>query len=214
MSESKRIKSIVYTCQHCGKEYHPKEKTRNKYCSRECFFADIAVSPKPHNNPACIVCGKEFEGRPNAKYCSDECKKERERRRSKKFWSEYKAAAIVNEHITKACKWCGKEYTTNFMANSRYFCSDVCAKRHGKLQAKSRKRGIFIEPVSFADIYKRDKGICQICGEPVDLSVKTSNRMGATLDHRIPLSKGGTHEPNNVQLAHRICNALKSDRLA
>lgn len=33
-----KIKSITYTCQYCGKEYHPKTAVRDKYCSRECYF--------------------------------------------------------------------------------------------------------------------------------------------------------------------------------
>jgi len=32
-----------------------------------------------------------------------------------------------------------------------------------------------------------------------------------TIDHVIPLSKGGTHEPANVQLAHYYCNSIKAD---
>lgn len=35
----------------------------------------------------------------------------------------------------------------------------------------------------------------------------------ATIDHIIPLSKGGTHTYNNVQLAHYICNSKKSDKI-
>lgn len=35
-----------------------------------------------------------------------------------------------------------------------------------------------------------------------------------TLDHIIPLSKGGTHTWDNVQLAHMSCNAGKCDRLS
>jgi 5-methylcytosine-specific restriction endonuclease McrA len=34
-----------------------------------------------------------------------------------------------------------------------------------------------------------------------------------TLDHIIPLSKGGTHTWDNVRPAHRRCNELKGDRL-
>jgi 5-methylcytosine-specific restriction endonuclease McrA len=33
----------------------------------------------------------------------------------------------------------------------------------------------------------------------------------ASLDHRIPLSKGGSHTAENTQLAHLACNVRKSD---
>jgi 5-methylcytosine-specific restriction endonuclease McrA len=29
------------------------------------------------------------------------------------------------------------------------------------------------------------------------------------LDHIVPLSRGGTHEPSNVQLAHYGCNSKR-----
>lgn len=33
------VLSVTYTCQWCGKEYHPKRSGRDKFCSRECFYA-------------------------------------------------------------------------------------------------------------------------------------------------------------------------------
>lgn len=35
----------------------------------------------------------------------------------------------------------------------------------------------------------------------------------ATIDHIIPLSKGGRDEINNMQLAHDDCNQLKADSM-
>ncbi|NKT05174.1 hypothetical protein GS485_11095 [Rhodococcus hoagii] len=34
----------------------------------------------------------------------------------------------------------------------------------------------------------------------------------ASLDHVIPLSCGGAHDPSNVALAHLACNVAKGDR--
>lgn len=59
-------------------------------------------------------------------------------------------------------------------------------------------------------------GICQICKNPVDISDIKNGHIGRnypTVDHIIPLSKGGTHTWDNVQLAHMACNAGKCDRL-
>jgi 5-methylcytosine-specific restriction endonuclease McrA len=57
------------------------------------------------------------------------------------------------------------------------------------------------------------KGICQICGEPVEYNRGSQDRMAATIDHIVPLSKGGKHQYDNCQLAHRICNSLKRDTI-
>ena len=57
--------------------------------------------------------------------------------------------------------------------------------------------------------------VCGICGEPVDFSLKFPNPMSPTVDHIIPVAKGGhPSDIGNLQLAHFRCNRLKSDKLA
>ena len=54
--------------------------------------------------------------------------------------------------------------------------------------------------------------ICGICGKPVDKSLKYPNAMSPTVDHIIPINRGGhPSDIDNLQLAHFICNRQKSD---
>ena len=56
--------------------------------------------------------------------------------------------------------------------------------------------------------------VCGICGKPVDKSLKYPHPLCATIDHIIPLEKGGhPSDINNLQLAHFTCNRQKSDKL-
>lgn len=56
--------------------------------------------------------------------------------------------------------------------------------------------------------------ICGICGKPVDFSLKYPHPLSPTVDHIIPVSKGGhPSDISNLQLAHRCCNREKSDKL-
>lgn len=56
--------------------------------------------------------------------------------------------------------------------------------------------------------------ICGICGKPVDKSIKYPHPFSPTVDHIIPLSKGGhPSDISNLQLAHRCCNRAKSDKI-
>ena len=68
-----------------------------------------------------------------------------------------------------------------------------------RAQHKALRQGAFVAPVDVGEIYRRDRGKCGICGRvvaPKDI----------TLDHILPLVRGGTHEPANVRLAHHLCN--------
>lgn len=69
--------------------------------------------------------------------------------------------------------------------------------------------------ISLKRLYERDGGVCQICGLPTDPYDIKGRRVGKnypTLDHITPLSKGGSHTWDNVQLAHLACNSAKCDR--
>lgn len=56
--------------------------------------------------------------------------------------------------------------------------------------------------------------ICGICGKPVDFSFKYPHPLSPTVDHIIPVARGGhPSDLSNLQLAHRCCNREKSDKL-
>lgn len=58
------------------------------------------------------------------------------------------------------------------------------------------------------------QSVCGICGKPVDKSLKYPDPMSPTVDHIIPVAKRGDPiDLDNLQLAHWICNRLKSDKI-
>lgn len=73
----------------------------------------------------------------------------------------------------------------------------------------------------FRQEYERNKkkilmsqDICGICGKPVDKSLPGTHPLGPTIDHIIPIAKGGhPGDISNLQLAHRACNRQKSDKV-
>jgi 5-methylcytosine-specific restriction endonuclease McrA len=52
----------------------------------------------------------------------------------------------------------------------------------------------------------RQSDVCALCGK------KFTNMKEITIDHIIPLSKGGQDGPLNMQLAHEKCNMEKSNK--
>lgn len=80
-------------------------------------------------------------------------------------------------------------------------------------QYAARKLNAYVAPVDEVSIYNQCGWVCQLCGQPVDATLKWPDPMSKSLDHIVPLSKGGTHEPGSVHLAHLVCNIQKYNKL-
>jgi hypothetical protein len=61
------------------------------------------------------------------------------------------------------------------------------------------------------DIYERDGWICQLCFDPVDRRLDNPHPLSHSLDHKVPRADGGANTPDNLQLAHAICNHVRGD---
>lgn len=84
---------------------------------------------------------------------------------------------------------------------ARRRCTDANAK------ARAKRLGCeVVEDVSIDEVRRRDNETCHLCGEWVSVHEQS-------LDHVIPLSKGGAHTYDNIKLAHGLCNSRKGDRL-
>lgn len=119
----------------------------------------------------------------------------------------------------KRCEWCNELFPYN--AKQRLHCSAACAdktvnRRNWKhLQARrARIKELFVESFSREEILERDNWICGICAEPINPDLKLPDMRSASIDHIIPVSKGGFHERANVQAAHLRCNVVKGARIA
>lgn len=103
------------------------------------------------------------------------------------------------------CQWCGED----LKGKQRWWCSKPCKREFYEywLRVPRFKRAILL----------RDGFICQICGiEPTKLNrfaLDIPDLSKLSIDHKIPVSKGGTNDPSNLQCACRKCNAIKSDNI-
>jgi 5-methylcytosine-specific restriction endonuclease McrA len=68
------------------------------------------------------------------------------------------------------------------------------------------------ERIRLAEIYERDRGLCGICGTAVAAEAKMPDPFSPSLDHILPIARGGLHVRANVRLAHFICNAARGAR--
>lgn len=86
--------------------------------------------------------------------------------------------------------------------------------------AKPRKKHPVYEGEFRAEFEKNKRrilltqDICGICGKPVDKNLKYPHPLSPTIDHIIPINRGGhPAHLDNLQLAHFTCNRMKSDKV-
>lgn len=171
-----------------------------------------AVFGSKHGEKPCRKCGKNIWGEKTAegkssRICS-ECRKltikvvkPHESQKAKRF------LRIIS--FTTRCLECGKLAISS--RRPKKFCCLLCGYRDKRRTRRARNRAAFVEEVSLFAIADRDKWICQLCGKKVQRV--SSFKRQATIDHVIPISKGGLHEYANCQLAHFDCNSKKHDRV-
>jgi 5-methylcytosine-specific restriction endonuclease McrA len=80
-------------------------------------------------------------------------------------------------------------------------------------ERRMRVRAATVEDFAPREVYERDGWMCQLCRLPIDPRIAWPDSMSPSVDHRVPLAKGGEHSMANAQAAHLGCNSRKCDRL-
>lgn len=87
-------------------------------------------------------------------------------------------------------------------------------RRNNHYRRKARLGGGTWADVKLSDVIAHGGLVCGICAEPVDMDVKWPDPFSPSLDHIVPLSRGGSHVLENCQLAHLRCNISKGATVA
>lgn len=216
---ARRNPVVEYECRGCSAVVSrpPTKGQRPKWC--------LDCRAKGAREIACRMCGCDFASLSKAEKCST-CAAVRRPRRGKELVHVGPAApytplppchpAMRRPKPRKLrlwcagnCAWCGDAFVVADQVTARY-CSAKCARGAGRLA-----RGRFAVSIKTRlEIYSRDDWMCQLCLEPVDQVLVTTDPFGdwaPSLDHVVPQSKGGSHDVSNLRLAHRWCNAVRGD---
>lgn len=225
---------MTIKCVHCNKEFEP-TNGRQKYCNQRCrakhnskkFYKKVPLMDKK-----CKECGAKFTtNQKQQTYCSRKCSERSEAKRQKE------RATIARLENWKAnplvCKQCGVYFVKK--DGKQKYCSRECrcrwnnenksrellAKRDLKRYHTMMGNGHYDRSISVKSLVERAGLKCGICGEFTDMGdhyFKNGTFIAGenypSVDHILPISKGGTHTWDNVQLAHRRCNTKKKDKLS
>lgn len=76
-----------------------------------------------------------------------------------------------------------------------------------------KRRAVYAQgdPIDALALFDKCNWTCGLCGKSIDKNRRVPDWRAATIEHIIPISKGGTHTWNNVTAAHYRCNLMKSD---
>ena len=206
---------------------------------REKYRKENELYNKYDKERKCKYCGKDISDRPlGAIYCDNNCGymfryfetttnmpideyrkmiAEQKEQRLARLEIEAKARRIARTK-TKVCKWCGDEFTTDIP--HKLTCSDTCRRKRSykKRDKRINSDNTVDYDITLPKLYKRDLGICYLCHsktDPTDIVRYPTHVIAGphypSVEHVIPISKGGLHAWDNVKLACKQCNSTKSD---
>lgn len=218
-------------CNFCGQTFTP-HNARGVYCSKRC--KDNAskirrnIAPVLVETKVCKECGKEFETQYKKKeFCCKRCADKARCRRNYIPKPRPKKITPPIQYEARTCVICGNEFEVNKKRSDKT-CSKECSKalerEHRRVWNRNREKRIASvlvdRDISLETLKRRDNNICWICGEETHdddyVVVNGTIVVGDTypsIDHLVPIARGGLHKWENIRLAHKGCNQKRGATL-
>lgn len=169
-------------CVTCGADLSKRRAVR--YCSKRCCDVDRGLLlAEPLPRRACALPECGLEFQPQAD----------------------RQQCCCEDHGKKLCR-------IRYQAEGRVYKQTADQRRGRDQRRRALKKGATVgEPFTVAEIRERDGNRCHLCRKKVS-SKPWPHPLSESLDHVIPLTRGGLHERSNVRIAHLDCNTRKGNR--
>lgn len=182
-------------------------------CGEQKAIAEFGIdrSRKSGRNNRCKPCDQV---RARALYLRKhpKARSHEERRRSPGMSSRQRSRRRLNE--PRLCRDCGVE-----VARPQWLCPEckvAVLVRHGRRGSgeghyrRAQSAGVEYVHIERRKVCERDGWRCGICHRKIDPTLTYPHLRSASLDHIVPISRGGSHILLNVQAAHWGCNRAKA----
>lgn len=215
----------VFDCATCGKHVSADRNSGRprQYCSRGCRElaqakivrmrrqAELRSSGKtlPGDILECALpkCDVRFMAKTShQRYCSRRC-------REVSSYGPYATGEVLATRIR--IEPCARCHETLVIKHGRGYQAKQClscrreVQRLKDAQKNHARRAAGRDVLSVDQLAARDGSRCQICRRKIDLSRSGQDQWGPSIDHILPVSRGGTNDPANLRLAHRRCNSSR-----
>ena len=174
--------------------------TRTKWCAgcmaaKPCSEFRARKGVADGLQPRCKSCQGEYQRR------YYQANREKRKRQAAEWY-----AANAERRREQNRAWYAANKARSY-ANSRAW---IEANREAYTEVMRRRRArIAAVTVGDVDLDALWTGACGICQMPMDRELKHPDPMSKSVDHIVPISRGGTHEQSNLQWAHLVCNISK-----
>lgn len=189
---------------------------KNVVCGHTATFSSKTVRRKtsPLLCPVCKAQEKAEREAEQKRQREEEAKRKRLERKER-FWQQ-----DFEQKSFSLCPLCG-----GIVIGRGKYCSQKCAGAVNNARTKDKRVKLISagmrDPITLERVFEKENGVCYLCGKPCDYEdyvtrgeVFIAGNNYPSIEHIIPISKGGTHTWDNVRLAHRLCNTLKSNKVA
>lgn len=225
------IRDNGHRCQECRRVLWIKEAKAPDYC-HECrrlrnalgVAAEVLAFIAGHVSQSgitCLVCGGSVPTVrvKGSKTCSQQCSKERGRQQAREKYEVITGVRLRAANGPRPCRFCDRVIVPDHaLGRGRDVC-DYCNTHRGSFRARAHLYGVPYTHVSRKAIFRRDGWRCQLCGRKVKRVSRRSKNTGrlhprtASLDHIVPMRRGGPHQEANCQCACLECNVRKKARM-
>ncbi|MFF0822395.1 HNH endonuclease [Micromonospora haikouensis] len=175
------------------------------YCTDACYQRGrnrqrlgLPVADPPMR--ACARCGSPVirQHWNQSRFCS---------RRCGSLWHLHARYYAARPKVERPCLVCGVVFVT--AATNKIYCSKRCAGRNRSPEVvyryvharRVRLQEAEVLPVPAKVLRRLRAGSCTYCPQPAE-----------TIDHLVPLNRGGRHAEGNLVPACRSCNSSKGDK--
>jgi hypothetical protein len=218
-----RMWTPLDSCAQCRKSTSHRGP-QAKYCSKRCNWDAAHKSQRdrihanklqsglpipgdilPCANPQCFNAAIYTHLRA---FCSDAC---RHYAQSNKHWLGEGPSTRI---YFRPCPDCTQLVCMTNRGGGSKVCSLCRTVRNKAINARKShaRRALGPKVLSINEIAERDGCRCHICHRKVDLKLSGQAKWGPTIEHIVPVSRGGTNDHGNLALAHRYCNTARGNR--
>lgn len=207
--QDSKLDANYRNCEICGRAFETRNYTK-KTCSEQCSRELSARRSKEREKKRRRYSAGEYK-----MIVAANAKQRQDVKRIEKIWF------TASHTVQRECEECGTIFFC-LDTETRKTCSAECARKYSNIRKDKRiPKEQRIDKISLKRLFNRDSGICYLCGCKCDWDDWKVAKSGykypgdkyPTIEHVVPVSKGGMDSWDNVRLACAKCNRTKSDSL-